>query len=157
MEKIEILFVCTGNTCRSPMAQRLFQAQLKAWALDEMFAVYSAGLAAAEGSSASTNACLAIQAQGLDLHEHCAKQLTREMVEHATVVLTMTVSHKQAILQSMPEMVDKVFTLAEYAGEKNDVMDPYGGDLATYEECVQWLCKYLKKLRANVVLLSKKF
>ncbi|MGF6953258.1 protein-tyrosine-phosphatase [Neobacillus sp. B4I6] len=125
-----ILFVCTGNTCRSPMAEAI----LKNKAVDEI-EVRSAGIYAANGSEASPHAKRVLEDNGI-VHNHRSSLLTSDEVEWADLILTMTSSHKLAILQQYPHEGQKVYTLKEYSGEgfNHDVVDPYGGPLAMYEE-----------------------
>ncbi|MEY2194178.1 low molecular weight protein arginine phosphatase [Neobacillus sp. BF23-41] len=125
-----ILFVCTGNTCRSPMAEAI----LKNKAVDTI-EVRSAGIYAANGSEASTHAKRVLEDNGI-VHNHRSSLLTSVEVEWANLILTMTSSHKLAILQQYPHVSQKVYTLKEYSGEgfNHDVVDPYGGPLAIYEE-----------------------
>ncbi|MEH7505359.1 low molecular weight protein arginine phosphatase [Neobacillus drentensis] len=125
-----ILFVCTGNTCRSPMAEAI----LKNKDIDAI-EVRSAGIYAANGSEASTHAKKVLDDNGI-AHNHRSSLLTRAEVEWADLILTMTSSHKMAILQQYPQVGQKVFTLKEYSGDifHSDVVDPYGGSLAMYEQ-----------------------
>ena len=96
--------------------------------------VRSAGIYAANGSEASAHAKKVLDNNGI-AHNHRSSLLTRTEVEWADLILTMTSSHKMAILQQHPHVGQKVFTLKEYSGEgfNSDVVDPYGGNLAMYE------------------------
>lgn len=125
---IRVLFVCTGNTCRSPMAE----VMLRSRAGNEI-EVKSAGIFAGNGSPASMNTAQVLKENGMEC-EHTSSFLTKEQVDWATCILTMTHQHKQAILQSFPEASDKVFTLKEYVNSSGDVSDPFGGPIEIYRE-----------------------
>jgi protein arginine phosphatase len=136
-----ILFVCTGNTCRSPMAEAI----LKSKKIDGL-EVKSAGIYAATGSEASAHARKVLEDHQID-HHHSSNLLNVESVRWADLILTMTISHKNAILQQYPEFAAKVFTLKEFTGENYDVdvVDPFGGNLAIYQETYQELEKLITK------------
>lgn len=136
-----ILFVCTGNTCRSPMAEAI----LKSKKIDGVD-VKSAGIYAATGSEASAHAKKVLEDNHIE-HQHSSKLLDRESVQWADLILTMTGSHKHAILQQYPETSSKVFSLKEFTGEHYDVdvVDPYGGSLDIYRETYQELDVFITK------------
>jgi protein arginine phosphatase len=137
-----ILFVCTGNTCRSPMAEAI----LKNKNLDGI-EVRSAGIFASTGSEASPNAKQVLDNNNI-AHNHRSTLLSRDEVDWADLILTMTASHKQAIVQQHPRAIEKMFTLKEYVGETGDldVSDPYGGSLTTYEYTYKQLEKLIDKV-----------
>lgn len=141
-----ILFVCTGNTCRSPMAEAI----LKSKKIDGL-EVRSAGIYAATGSEASAHAKKVLDQNQIE-HNHVSNMLTLESVHWADLILTMTGSHKNAILQQYPETAGKVFTLKEFTGEiyDMDVVDPFGGSVAiyqgTYEELNKLITKAIEKM-----------
>lgn len=135
-EKKKILFVCTGNTCRSPMAETLARNILAEVAEKTAeVEVVSAGLAALPGAAAAENAVQALRELGVELEGHAARLLTAELVREADLVLTMTGSHRQQVCSLAPECADKVYTLAGYAGEGADVVDPIGGSVEVYRQC----------------------
>lgn len=112
-----VLFVCTGNTCRSSMAEALLRKMLTE-DLGEKAAtiqVVSAGTGAIIGDIASPNAIEVMKTEGISLNEHRAKRVTPDMVNAADLVLTMTLDQKKAVLNLMPTANKKVFTLAEFA------------------------------------------
>ena len=131
-----VLFVCTGNICRSPLAASLLERALKDRGLE--VEVTSAGTGAWDGAPASEGAYLVGLERGLDLSGHRARLLTRELVEEADLILTMACHHRARVDELGGE--GKVFVLGEYAGKGSDeVSDPFGGDLAIYRDTAQEL------------------
>lgn len=136
----EIIFVCTGNTCRSPMAEGFFNSYA-----DKGYFASSAGIYASLGAAPSENAVKAMKEKGIDIKNHRARQLTIPMIESAALVLTLTKEQKSAIINIRKDFSDKVMTIGEFAGEKVDVSDPYGGDLKVYKDCAAEICDLVKK------------
>ncbi len=139
-----ILFVCTGNTCRSPMAEGL----LKKWALETgtRLTVQSAGLAAIDGVPATTEAVEAALEKGIDLSGHLSRPLGKAEILESDLILTMTQRHKEMILKKLPDLKGKVFLLSEYAGMGiEDVEDPIGQPLEVYRRVFEKMEGYLLK------------
>lgn len=146
-----ILFVCTGNTCRSSMAEGIFRGELKKdKELAERFEVSSAGISAFDGEPASEYAVSALKdLYGLDISLHRARLLKKEHIDNASLILTMTRSHKQAICSLFPEARKKTFTLKEFAYEYGvsdrtakssfnpDISDPFGMPENIYKQCAR--------------------
>jgi len=131
---MKILFVCSGNTCRSPLAEAVLK-RMAAEAGRSDIEVSSAGTQAWDGSPASDGSMLVGMERGLDLSAHRSRQLTPGMLEEADLVLVMAPSH----LSQAKEMYASanVHLLGGYAAGKGNapaVQDPFGGDLAAYRE-----------------------
>ena len=130
---MKILFICTGNTCRSPIAEAIFN---KLNILD--YIAYSAGLSIAPNSTISLNAGLVLKNDmDIDLIHRKAIQLTAENIIEADLVLTMTSYMKESLNVKFPTSKDKVYTLNEYVGVNGDIIDPYGSNIVTYSETLQ--------------------
>lgn len=135
------LFICTGNTCRSPMAEGLFRHLLaeklgctEEELLDRGFVVASAGLAAAPGYPASPESVRLLQERGIDIAAHASQQLTMELLNKVDFIFTMTRGHRDAILSEFPELAERVNLLSH---ENRDISDPIGGGIEEYRLCQQ--------------------
>lgn len=144
-----VTLVCTGNTCRSPMAEILLKKRLAeklACKIDELedrgVLVLSAGIAAMAGGRAAEEAVETMKAHGLDLTVHETQPLSDRIVRYADLILTMTRGHREAILGQWPEARDRVFLVA---GDRGDISDPIGGPAELYRRCAEQIDGYLEE------------
>jgi len=126
-------------------------AALAGRALGRKWIVESAGIGASEGEPASPQAVAVMLRRGVDLKGHKARRLTRLMLEETDVVVTMTLTQRDTVVQLSPEARDKVFLFSQLTdiGIESDIGDPWGGDEACYEECATVIEEFVEKMKAK--------
>ena len=147
---VRILFVCTGNTCRSPTAEWMTRWLLENSPATGKLEVKSAGLAASPGAPLSEHARRLLEDKLGRKVEHSARQLTDEMIRQSDWVFTMTSQHRDAVLSLVNGKEDRIALLQEFAGQSGDIPDPYGGSLQDYQRMVETVEQAVKVLVAKI-------
>jgi len=147
LARFSILLVCTGNTCRSPMAEAIAKQRLAdrlGIAVDELGAaglsVVSAGAFASPGQEATPEAVEALRGRGIDLGKHRSQPLTAAMIDEADLILGMTSSHVRAVREMAPSAADRVVRL----DEADDIADPIGQNLSAYQQTAEQIARALE-------------
>jgi protein-tyrosine-phosphatase len=140
-----VLFVCTANICRSPMAAALFRARVtkslpdgKDWLVD------SAGTWATDGQRVSENSVKAMAARGIDISSHRSKTVSGALLDLFDLILVMEPGHQEALRVEFPEAVQRIFLLSEMSGPSLPIDDPYGLQLQQYEKTATEIDSYLE-------------
>ena len=155
--KKHVLFVCTGNTCRSPMAEGLFH---KAIAGRDDFSVGSAGVAASNGTPASRETALILKSRSAGLENFASRQVSKKLLEEATHVFAMTESHLGTLEALFPQYTDKYHLTCEFVNIKGrgigvDVPDPIGMGQRAYDETAEIIEAAIPTIIAYIDQTSK--
>ena len=133
MKKRMILFICSGNICRSPMAEYMLKQRL---GRNSTWKICSAGVMAGAGISASQSAMKVLKKRGIDMSAHISRQVTRELVDEASLIIVMTIGHFEEMRMSFPDAEQKLFLLNSFnpKAKNRDVADPMGANEDFYSE-----------------------
>ncbi len=139
---MKILFVCTGNTCRSPMAEAIFNKLCS-----KEHSAFSRGTGVFIPQKISQKSVEALKMFDIDNSSHKSAMVCEEDIRNSDLVLTMTSAHKMALKSSYPSYKQKIFTLNEKAtGKDSDIEDPYGLGQENYNECAKEIYNSVEKL-----------
>ena len=149
---MKIMFICTGNICRSAMAEKLLKKKLKERKIENV-EVYSSGVSAYDGEISTWEAkTVMMDEYGIDMSEHRATNIRNSKIKEMDLVLCATSRHKRDVLAMYPSLEGKVYTMKEYVEydrnfhDKIDIKDPWGYDIETYRSCVAEIDECLELL-----------
>ena len=148
---MKIMFICTGNICRSAMAHWLLKKKLKDLKREDI-QVYSSGIYACDGDISTWEAKQVMEEYEVNLKEHRATNIRNSNIKEMDLILCATKSHKIAVLDIYPELKEKVYTMKEYVEynrenhDKIDIKDPWGYDVETYRSCAAEIDECLELL-----------
>lgn len=151
-----ILFVCTANICRSPMAAAIFKKVSVLIDNETNWIVGSAGTWTVDDMPATENAVAVLGEMGLDLSEHRSTDVTKLDLQQYDLIVTMEQGHKEAIIVENPEIADRIYILSEMIDAGYDIPDPIGGNIQDFRDTVELIEDILTRGYLKIKSLSLK-
>jgi protein-tyrosine phosphatase len=145
-----VLFVCTANICRSPLAMALFRHRLEQQGELPGWRIESAGTWAMEGEPPALKSIMLLGRRGINLRSHRSRTVSRELLQSFDLILTMERGHKEALRAEFPEIAGRTFLLTEMVGENRDIIDPMGGSLEAFELTIRDLEDIFERGQAEI-------
>jgi len=147
-----VLFVCTANICRSPMAMGLWRNKV---GYDTGWQIESAGTWSIEGAPAAENTLIVLAMRGVDLREHRSQGISLALLHRFNLILVMESGHKEALSVEFPDIAPRVFLFSEMVGEQYNITDPMGGPLEDFEESAKEFEQIFEEGFARIVQLAQ--
>jgi protein-tyrosine-phosphatase len=146
-----ILFVCSANQCRSPMAEVLFRQLLEEKGETDAWRVESAGVWAFHGAKATQNAQDVVAERGLDLSGHRSQPAEPALLKQFDLIIVMELEHKHMLQEGNPALADRILTLRELVGDRGDFADPVGGSIEVYEAAAEEIYDLLREGWTSII------
>ncbi len=145
-----ILFVCSGNACRSPMAEGLLKKKLFPY-YQKQVVIKSAGTLGLNGNPATPNTITVAKEKGVDISSHLSQGISANLIQKADIIFTMAAHHKETLLEIFPEKKDDVFLLTAFGVEEKtnnakDIRDPIGENLTFYRQIIHQIDRELERI-----------
>lgn len=149
----KVMFICTGNICRSAMGHALMEKRVKE--LNKDITVYSSGVYAITGDNATSQAVQVMKQYSVDLLSHKATNIKDSNINSMDLILCATKNHKAAILGVYPNLKEKIYTIKEYAeydpnSLDQDIDDPYGCSIEMYEKCAEEIAECIEMILKKI-------